>query len=106
MLSNKKIICPTNLINVAKKLGAVDAAIAPRHHGRPRGHLPPRQRSSRSPRGARLLRLDPRPARARAVRRAAAQGIAAHTAGRRAGQPVRLIDHPSTHAKGPPSWAG
>jgi phosphotransacetylase len=27
MLSNKKIICPTNLINVAKKLGAVDAAI-------------------------------------------------------------------------------
>ncbi len=27
MLSNKKIICPNNLINVAKKTGAVDAAI-------------------------------------------------------------------------------
>ena len=27
MLSNKKIICPDNLINVAKKAGAVDAAI-------------------------------------------------------------------------------
>lgn len=27
MLSNKKIICPNNLINVAKKLGTVDAAI-------------------------------------------------------------------------------
>jgi len=27
MLSNKKIICPDNLINVAKKLGTVDAAI-------------------------------------------------------------------------------
>jgi len=27
MLSNKKIICPSNLINVAKKLGTVDAAI-------------------------------------------------------------------------------
>jgi len=28
MLSNKKIICPNNLINVAKKIGTVDAAIA------------------------------------------------------------------------------
>ena len=27
MLSNKKIICPNNLINVAKKTGIVDAAI-------------------------------------------------------------------------------
>ena len=27
MLSNKKIICPNNLINVAKKMGTVDAAI-------------------------------------------------------------------------------
>ena len=27
MLSNKKIICPNNLINVAKKLGVIDAAI-------------------------------------------------------------------------------
>ena len=27
MLSNKKIICPNNLINVAKKLGNIDAAI-------------------------------------------------------------------------------
>ena len=27
MLSNKKIICPNNLINVAKKVGIVDAAI-------------------------------------------------------------------------------
>ena len=27
MLSNKKIICPNNLINVAKKIGTVDAAI-------------------------------------------------------------------------------
>ena len=27
MLSNKKIICPNNLINVAKKVGLVDAAI-------------------------------------------------------------------------------
>ena len=27
MLSNKKIICPNNLINIAKKIGAVDAAI-------------------------------------------------------------------------------
>tara|TARA_B100001123_G_scaffold152927_1_gene176945 strand:- start:776 stop:1687 length:912 start_codon:yes stop_codon:yes gene_type:complete len=27
MLSNKKIVCPNNLINVAKKVGAVDAAI-------------------------------------------------------------------------------
>ena len=27
MLSNKKIICPNNLINVAKKLGTIDAAI-------------------------------------------------------------------------------
>ena len=27
MLSNKKIICPNNLINVAKKTGVVDAAI-------------------------------------------------------------------------------
>ena len=27
MLSNKKIICPTNLINVAKKTGTVNAAI-------------------------------------------------------------------------------
>ena len=27
MLSNKKIICPNNLINVAKKKGTVDAAI-------------------------------------------------------------------------------
>jgi len=27
MLSNKKIICPSNLINVAKKIGTVDAAI-------------------------------------------------------------------------------
>ena len=27
MLSNKKIICPNNLINVAKKAGAIDAAI-------------------------------------------------------------------------------
>ena len=27
MLSNKKIICPNNLINVAKKYGAIDAAI-------------------------------------------------------------------------------
>ena len=27
MLSNKKIICPNNLINIAKKTGAVDAAI-------------------------------------------------------------------------------
>jgi len=27
MLSNKKIICPNNLINVAKKSGTVDAAI-------------------------------------------------------------------------------
>jgi len=27
MLSNKKIVCPNNLINVAKKLGTIDAAI-------------------------------------------------------------------------------
>ena len=27
MLSNKKIICPNNLIKIAKKTGAVDAAI-------------------------------------------------------------------------------
>ena len=27
MLSNKKIVCPNNLINVAKKVGTVDAAI-------------------------------------------------------------------------------
>ena len=27
MLSNKKIVCPDNLINVAKKLGTVNAAI-------------------------------------------------------------------------------
>ena len=27
MLSNKKIVCPNNLIKVAKKTGAVDAAI-------------------------------------------------------------------------------
>ena len=27
MLSNKKIICPNNLINIAKKFGKVDAAI-------------------------------------------------------------------------------
>ena len=27
MLSDKKIICPNNLINVAKKLGTIDAAI-------------------------------------------------------------------------------
>ena len=27
MLSNKKIVCPNNLINVAKKTGTVDAAI-------------------------------------------------------------------------------
>ena len=27
MLSNKKIICPNNLINVAKKTGIIDAAI-------------------------------------------------------------------------------
>jgi len=27
MLSNKKIVCPNNLINVAKKNGIVDAAI-------------------------------------------------------------------------------
>ena len=27
MLSNKKIICPNNLINVAKKKGTIDAAI-------------------------------------------------------------------------------
>ena len=27
MLSNKKIICPNNLLNVAKKTGTVDAAI-------------------------------------------------------------------------------
>ena len=27
MLSNKKIICPNNLINVAKKAGIIDAAI-------------------------------------------------------------------------------
>ena len=27
MLSNKKIICPNNLINIAKKTGVVDAAI-------------------------------------------------------------------------------
>ena len=27
MLSNKKIVCPNNLINIAKKLGVVDAAI-------------------------------------------------------------------------------
>ena len=27
MLSNKKIVCPNNLINVAKKTGIVDAAI-------------------------------------------------------------------------------
>ena len=27
MLSNKKIICPNNLINLAKKLGSIDAAI-------------------------------------------------------------------------------
>ena len=27
MLSNKKIICPNNLINVAKKRGIIDAAI-------------------------------------------------------------------------------
>ena len=28
MLSNKKIVCPNNLINVAKKSGIIDAAIA------------------------------------------------------------------------------
>ena len=27
MLSNKKIICPNNLINIAKKKGVIDAAI-------------------------------------------------------------------------------
>ena len=27
MLSNKKIICPDNLINVAKKIGTIDAVI-------------------------------------------------------------------------------
>ena len=27
MLSNKKIVCPNNLINIAKKTGVVDAAI-------------------------------------------------------------------------------
>ena len=27
MLSNKKIVCPNNLIDIAKKLGTVDAAI-------------------------------------------------------------------------------
>ena len=27
MLSNKKIVCPNNLINVAKKKGKIDAAI-------------------------------------------------------------------------------
>ena len=27
MLSNKKIICPNNLINVAKKVGTINAAI-------------------------------------------------------------------------------
>ena len=27
MLSNKKIVCPDNLINVAKKKGTIDAAI-------------------------------------------------------------------------------
>ena len=27
MLSNKKIVCPNNLINVAKKTGNIDAAI-------------------------------------------------------------------------------
>ena len=27
MLSNKKIVCPNNLINVAKKIGTVNAAI-------------------------------------------------------------------------------
>ena len=27
MLSNKKIVCPNNLINVAKKIGTVDAVI-------------------------------------------------------------------------------
>ena len=27
MLSNKKIVCPNNLINVAKKIGIVEAAI-------------------------------------------------------------------------------
>ena len=27
MLSNKKIVCPNNLINVAKKVGVIDAAI-------------------------------------------------------------------------------
>ena len=27
MLSNKKIVCPNNLINVAKKKGTIDAAI-------------------------------------------------------------------------------
>ena len=27
MLSNKKIICPNNLINVAKKKGTIDSAI-------------------------------------------------------------------------------
>ena len=27
MLSNKKIVCPNNLINVAKKMGTIDAAI-------------------------------------------------------------------------------
>ena len=27
MLSNKKIICPDNLINVAKKVGTIDAVI-------------------------------------------------------------------------------
>ena len=27
MLSNKKIICPTNLIKLAKKKGTIDAAI-------------------------------------------------------------------------------
>ena len=27
MLSNKKIVCPNNLINLAKKSGTVDAAI-------------------------------------------------------------------------------
>ena len=27
MLTNKKIVCPDNLINIAKKLGTIDAAI-------------------------------------------------------------------------------
>ena len=27
MLSSKKIVCPTNLINIAKKIGCMDAAI-------------------------------------------------------------------------------